>query len=84
MSLWNEKYEIKKVLSFSSKFILQTAWIRDIKQLNVFNPRKFDFQHREKINLISRKILTLKLTSYGILHYLWSGDLSKSFFQLIM
>ena len=26
----------------------------------------------------------LKLTSHGILHYLWSGDLSKSFSQLIL
>ena len=27
---------------------------------------------------------TLKLTSHGILHYLWSADLSKSFFQLFL
>ena len=26
----------------------------------------------------------LKLTSHGLLRYLWSADLSKSFFQLIM
>ena len=27
---------------------------------------------------------TLKLTSHGILHYLWSAELLKSFSQLIM
>ena len=27
--------------------------------------------------------ITLKLTSHSILHYLWSGDLSKNFSQLI-
>ena len=29
-------------------------------------------------------LIQLKLTSHGILHYLWSADLSESFFQLIL
>ena len=31
-----------------------------------------------------KTISTLKLTSQGIMHYLWLADLSKSFYQLIV
>ena len=36
------------------------------------------------LTILGLETMRLKLTSHGILHYLWSADLSKGFSQLIM
>ena len=47
-------------------------------------PRHAVFNLGKKRYLVFYIGMILKLTSHGILHYLWSADLSKSFPQLII
>ena len=44
----------------------------------------FFFQRTTNDNEHIDQFITLKLMTHGILHYLWSADLSKSFSQLNM
>ena len=68
-----ERHFIQKVFIFGKKFFKNS--LTNQKQLL----RVTSHKHSQQIT-----ILTLKLMSHSILHYLWSADLSKNFFKLIV
>ena len=68
-----ERHFIQKVFIFGKKFLKNS--LTNQKQLL----RVTSHKHSQQIT-----ILTLKLMSHSILHYLWSADLSKNFFKLIV
>ena len=75
---------MKAFKAFIKSFEAHQRSVKKINSSGIGTGRVNSFENCLHVWEESLLFYTLKLTSQGILYYLWSADLSKSFFQLIV